>query len=580
MASRGGSVHVATTRRHYKDKTYETHLLRRSYREGGKVKSETVGNLSHLPPEVIDLIRRALKGESFMAASDAFTIERSLPHGHVAATAAVAKRLDLPRLLGPACRERDLALALIVARVVRPSSKLAATRWWQDTTLAHDLGVADATTDDVYGAMDWLVSQQDSIEAALAKRHLSPGGLALYDLSSSYVEGSCCPLAERGYSRDQKRGKAQINYGLMTDAEGRPVSIEVFAGNTADPSAFVSAVDKLRQRFGLTQMVMVGDRGMITSARIDALREIGGMGWVSALRAPQIQALAEAGAVQMSLFDETGLAEITHLDYPGERLVCCRNPALARERARKREDLLQATEKELSKIHQATLRDARPLRGKDNIGLRVGRVLDRYKVGKHFDLVIADDRFDYARKQDRIDKEASLDGVYVVRTSVARDNLSAPQVVAAYKNLSVVESDFRSLKSVDLELRPIRHRREERVRAHALICMLAEYLVWHLRKAWAPLTFTDEEPPIKADPVATAERSDAAKEKASRRRTADNEPAHSFATLLDHLGTLIRSDVRVDGVGEQPPFQQLSKPTPIQRRAFELIDTPVPLRVL
>ncbi len=580
MASRGGSVHVATTRRHYKDKTYETHLLRRSYREGGKVKSETVGNLSHLPPEVIDLIRRALKGESFMAASDAFTIERSLPHGHVAATAAVAKRLDLPRLLGPACRERDLALALIVARVVRPSSKLAATRWWQDTTLAHDLGVADATTDDVYGAMDWLVSQQDSIEAALAKRHLSPGGLALYDLSSSYVEGSCCPLAERGYSRDQKRGKAQINYGLMTDAEGRPVSIEVFAGNTADPSAFVSAVDKLRQRFGLTQMVMVGDRGMITSARIDALREIGGMGWVSALRAPQIQALAEAGAVQMSLFDETGLAEITHLDYPGERLVCCRNPALARERARKREDLLQATEKELSKIHQATLRDARPLRGKDNIGLRVGRVLDRYKVGKHFDLVIADDRFDYARKQDRIDKEASLDGVYVVRTSVARDNLSAPQVVAAYKNLSVVESDFRSLKSVDLELRPIRHRREERVRAHALICMLAEYLVWHLRKAWAPLTFTDEEPPIKADPVATAERSDAAKEKASRRRTANNEPAHSFATLLDHLGTLIRSDVRVDGVGEQPPFQQLSKPTPIQRRAFELIDTPVPLRVL
>ena len=580
MASRGGSVHVATTRRHYKDKTYETHLLRRSYREGGKVKSETVGNLSHLPPEVIDLIRRALKGESFMAASDAFTIERSLPHGHVAATAAVAKRLDLPRLLGPACRERDLALALIVARVVRPSSKLAATRWWQDTTLAHDLGVADATTDDVYGAMDWLVSQQDSIEAALAKRHLSPGGLALYDLSSSYVEGSCCPLAERGYSRDQKRGKAQINYGLMTDAEGRPVSIEVFAGNTADPSAFVSAVDKLRQRFGLTQMVMVGDRGMITSARIDALREIGGMGWVSALRAPQIQALAEAGAVQMSLFDETGLAEITHLDYPGERLVCCRNPALARERARKREDLLQATEKELSKIHQATLRDARPLRGKDNIGLRAGRVLDRYKVGKHFDLVIADDRFDYARKQDRIDKEAFLDGVYVVRTSVARDNLSAPQVVAAYKNLSVVESDFRSLKSVDLELRPIRHRREERVRAHALICMLAEYLVWHLRKAWAPLTFTDEEPPIEADPVATAERSDAAKEKASRRRTADNEPAHSFATLLDHLGTLIRSDVRVDGVGEQPPFQQLSKPTPIQRRAFELIDTPVPLRVL
>ncbi|MGH2749415.1 MAG: IS1634 family transposase [Actinomycetota bacterium] len=580
MASRGGSVHVATTRRHYKDKTYETHLLRRSYREGGKVKSETVGNLSHLPAEVIDLIRRALKGESFAAAADAFRIERSLPHGHVAAVTAIAKRLDLPRLLGPAGRERDLALALIVARVVRPSSKLATTRWWQDTTLASDLSVADATTDDVYGAMDWLVSRQDSIESALAKAHLSPGGLALYDLSSSYVEGSCCPLAERGYSRDQKRGKAQINYGLMTDAEGRPVSIEVFAGNTADPSAFVSAVDQLRQRFGLTEMVMVGDRGMITSARIEALKELGGMGWISALRAPQIQALAEAGAVQMSLFDETGLAEISHPDYPSERLICCRNPALARERARKRDDLLQATDKELAKIHQATLRDARPLRGKDQIGLRVGRVLNRYKVGKHFALDIADDRFDYARKQDRIDKEALLDGVYVVRTSVARDNLSAPQVVAAYKNLSVVERDFRSLKSVDLELRPIRHRREERVRAHAFICMLAEYLVWHLRKAWAPLTFTDEEPPTKADPVAPAERSDAAAEKASRRRTTDNEPAHSFASLLDHLGTLIRSDVRVDGVEEQPPFQQLSEPTPIQRKAFELIDTSVPLRVL
>ena len=580
MASRGGSVHVATTRRHYKDKTYETHLLRRSYREGGRVKSETVGNLSHLPTEVIELVRRALKGESFVAASDAFRIERSLPHGHVAAVAATAKGLDLPKLLGPPCRQRDLSLALIVARVVRPGSKLATTRWWQDTTLAHDLGVADATTDDVYGAMDWLVSRQDSIEAALARRHLSSGGLALYDLSSSYVEGSCCSLAQRGYSRDQKRGKAQINYGLMTDADGRPVSIEIFAGNTADPSAFVSAVDKLRRRFGLDKMVMVGDRGMITSARIDALREIGGMGWISALRAPQIQALAEAGAVQMSLFDEHNIAEITHPDYPSERLVCCRNPALARARQRKREDLLHATEKELSKIHQATLRDARPLRGKDKIGLRVGRVLDRYKVGKHFELDIADDRFDYARKQDRIDKEAALDGVYVVRTSVGRADLSAPEVVAAYKRLSVVERDFRSLKSVDLELRPIHHHREQRVRTHALICMLAEYLVWHLRKAWAPLTFTDEEPPIKEDPVATAERSDSATEKASRRRTAADEPAHSFATLLDHLGTLIRSDVRVDGVREQPPFQQLSEPTPIQRKAFELIETPVPLRVL
>lgn len=571
---------MATTRRHYKDKTYETHLLRRSYREGGKVKSETVGNLSHLPEEVIELVRRALKGESLVAAADAFHIERSLPHGHVAAVTAMAAKLGLPKLLGPAGRARDLALALIVARVVRPGSKLATTRWWQDTTLAHDLSVDGATTDDVYGAMDWLVSRQAAIEAALATRHLSPGGLALYDLSSSYVEGRCCSLAERGYSRDQKRGKAQVNYGLMTDIEGRPVSIEVFSGATADPTAFVSAVDALRQRFGLTEMVMVGDRGMITSARIDALKEIGGMGWVSALRAPQIQALAEAGAVQMSLFDESGLAEITHPDYPGERLVCCRNPALAAERARKREDLLHATEKELAKIKQATMREKRQLRGKDQIGLRVGRVINRFKVAKHFGLDIADDSFDYERKQDRIDKEAALDGVYVVRTSVGRDDLSAPQVVATYKRLSVVERDFRSLKSVDLELRPIRHRREERVRAHAFICMLAEYLVWHLRKAWAPLTFTDEEPPIRKDPVAPAERSDAALDKASRQRTTDDDPAHSFATLLDHLGTLTRSDVRVDGAGEQSSFKQLSEPTPIQRKAFELIETPVSLRVL
>jgi len=580
MATRGGSVHVSTTRRHYKDKTYETHLLRRSYREDGKVKSETVGNLSHLPPEVIEIIRRALRGETFVAASGAFEIERSLPHGHVAAVAAMAARLGLPKLLGPAGRKRDLALALIVARVVRPGSKLATTRWWQDTTLAQDLGVDGATTDDVYGAMDWLVSRQGSIEAALAGRHLSPGGLALYDLSSSYVEGSCCALAKRGYSRDQKRGKAQINYGLMTDVEGRPLSIEVFAGNTADPSAFVAAVDQLRQRFGLDKMVMVGDRGMITSARIEALREIGGMGWVSALRAPLIQALAEAGVVQMSLFDETSLAEITHPDYPGERLVCCRNPALADERRRKREELLNATEVELTKIKQATMRDKRALEGKDRIGLRVGRVINKYKVAKHFELDIADDSFDFARKQDRIDKEAALDGVYVVRTSVGRDDLSAPEVVAAYKRLSVVERDFRSLKSVDLELRPIRHRRDERVRAHALICMLAEYLVWHLRKAWAPLTFTDEERPLNQDPIGPARRSESAAAKASRRRTSADEPAHSFATLLDHLGTLIRSDVRVDGAGTQPPFQRLSEPTPIQRKAFELIETTVPLRVL
>lgn len=578
MAARKGAVHVVTTRRHYKDKIYESHLLRRSYREGGRVKNETVGNLSHLPAETIELIRRSLRGEAFVAASDALKISRSLPHGHVAAVAAMAKQLGVAKLLGPACKERDLALALVVARVCRPGSKLATTRWWQDTALAEDLAIGDATTDDVYAAMDWLGSRQDAIEAALARRHLKPKDLVLYDLSSSHYEGRTCELAALGFPRDRKRGIPQINYGLMTDRDGRPISIEVFAGNAADPSALMAAADKLKQRFSISDVVMVGDRGMITSARIDALRELGGIGWVTALRAPAIHALADAGALQMSLFDEANLAEIAHPDYPGERLVCCRNPAVATERRRKRNELLQATEAELDKIKAATQRDTRPLRGKDNIGVRVGKVINKHKVGKHFELDIEDDSFDYAHRHDRIEREAALDGVYVVRTSVSEDDLSDIEVVAAYKRLAQVEQDFRSLKSVDLELRPIRHRLEERVRSHALICMLAEYVVWHLKKAWAPLTFIDEDPPVSADPVAPAQRSDGARSKASRRRTADDDPAHSFQSLLDHLGAVIRSDVRVDGA--EATFQQLPENlTPVQRKAFELLGVPVPLRI-
>lgn len=579
MARRSGAVHVVTTRRHYKGKVYESHLLRRSYRDAGKVKNETVGNISHLPDEVIDVIRRALRGESFVAASERFKISRSLPHGHVAAVAAMATKLGVNRLLGPACKERDLALALIVARVVRPGSKLATTRWWVDTTMAEDLGIADASTDDVYGAMDWLHSRQDAIERLLARRHLEPGDLVLYDLSSSHYEGRMCPLAALGFPRDRRRGIPQINYGLMTDRDGRPISIEVFAGNTADPSALMAATDKLRDRFGIAKVVMVGDRGMITQARIDALKELGGIDWITALRAPQIQALARAGALQMSLFDDASLAEIAHPDYPGERLVCCRNPAVARERKRKRDELLDATERELDKIKAATQRDKRALKGKDNIGIRVGRVLDKYKVGKHFDVAIADGSFDFSRRHDRIDTEAALDGVYVVRTSVAGDDLQASEVVAAYKRLAEVERDFRSLKSVDVELRPIRHRLTERVEAHALICMLAEYIVWHLRKAWAPLTFTDENPPVKEDPVAPAERSASAKTKASRQRTGDDEPAHSFSSLLDHLATLIRSEVRIPAQPQLPSFYELSEPTSTQRKAFELIAVPIPLKV-
>jgi hypothetical protein len=567
-------MHVATTRRHYKGKVYETHLLRRSYRQDGKVKHETLANLSHLPAEAIELVRRTLKGETFVAAADAFQITRSLPHGHVALAWQVARQLGLPALLGPPGRLRDLALALVVARVVKPGSKLATTRWWTDTTLAEDLGVQDVTTDEVYAAMDWLVGRQDQIQRQLARRHLEPGGLALFDLSSSYVEGRHCELAARGYSRDQKVGKDQIEYGLLTDPHGRPVAVEVVAGNTADPTAFTSVVERIRSRFGLKELVLVGDRGMITSARVEALRELGGMGWITCLRAAQIKTLAEDGTLQLSLFDQTNLAEITHPDFPGERLVCCRNPALATERARKRAELLAATQAELDKITR--LVEGGKLKGAAKIGVRIGKVVGRFKVAKHFDLTITDSSFAYQRRHDQIAAEAALDGIYVVRTSVGTDRLDTPGVVQAYKQLANVERDFRSLKSVDLELRPIWHRLADRVRAHALVCMLACYLAWHLRRALAPLCFTDEQPPPRTDPVAAAQRSPAAHRKATRRQLADGSPAHSFRTLLDHLGTLTRDQI-VFADPASATIHKLTSPTPTQRRAFELVGAPLPL---
>jgi hypothetical protein len=568
MPARGGAMHVVTTRRQYKDKVYETTLLRRSYREGGKVRNETLANLSHLPPECIEVIRRQLRGEPFVAAGEGFEIERSLPHGAVAAVLAQAAALGLPAVLGPACAERDLALALIVARVCRPGSKLATTRWWADTTLAVDLGVADASTDDVYAAMDWLGGRQPAVETALARRHLSAGGLVLYDLSSSWMEGSHCPLAARGYSRDRKSGKVQIEYGLLTDAEGRPVSVEVFAGNTADPTAFVAAVEKVRSRFGLTDVVMVGDRGMITTARIKALADIGGMGWVTSLRAPAVAALAaDGGPLQLSLFDEANLAEITHPDYPGERLVACRNPALATERARKRNEMLAATETLLAPIAAAV--EAGRLVGADKIGLRVGRALNRYKMAKHIALDIADDAFSYTRRTDAIAAEAALDGIYVIRTTVAAEALDAAGVVEVYKSLAGVERDFRSLKAIDLDLRPIYHHTAERVRAHVFICMLAAYLVWHLRRAWAPLCFTDEDRPARSDPVAPARRSGEAMAKASRRQSTDGHALHSFGSLLDHLATLTRDEIVFTGGAR---IHKLSNATPTQRKAFQLID--------
>ena len=565
---------MVTTRRHYKDKVYETVLLRRSYREGGKVKTETLANLSHLPPEAIAAVRASLAGQTLVAASEGFEVERSLPHGHVAAVCAMARELGLAKLLGPACAERDLALALVVARACQPASKLATTRWWASTTLGPDLGVEGASTDDVYAAMDWLFSRQGDIEVALARRHLAPGGRVLYDLSSSWVEGSCCPLARRGYSRDGKTGKAQIEYGLTCDPEGRPVAVEVFAGNTADPAAFISAAQAVRERFGLTDVVMVGDRGMITSARIAALKEVGGLGWLTSLRAPSVAALATSGALQMSLFDEVNLAEITHPDYPGERLVACRNPALATERARKREALLVATEADLGEVRSAVERERQPLRGRDKVALRVGRVINRHKMAKHFELAITDDSFSFSRKEEQISAEAALDGIYVVRASAPHTTgLSAAELVGAYKDLKFNEAGFRSLKAIDLDLRPIYHYSEDRVRVHVFICMLALYLVWHLRRAWAPLCFTDEAPPPRTDPVAPAPRSAAALAKVRRKRGDDGEPLHSFATLIDALAALTRNTIVFTGGAR---VTKLSAPTALQRRAFELLGTPIP----
>jgi Transposase DDE domain len=555
------------------------YLLRRTYRDGTKVRHETLANLSALPQATLEAVRVSLTGQALVVPGQDLEVTRALPHGHVAAVHAQAKALGLPALLGPAGRDRDIALALIIARVCRPASKLATTRWWTDTTLATDLGVADATTDEVYAAMDWLAGRQEAIEAKLVRTHLTgpgnPDRLALFDLSSSWVTGHCCKLAARGYSRDGKKGLPQIEYGLLTDPAGRPVAVRVFPGNTADPTAFTTIVEAVKDTFKLTDMVMVGDRGMITSARVQALRELGGYGWVTALRAPAIAALAaDNGPLQMSLFDQANLAEITHPDYPGERLVACRNPALATERARKRLALLEATDTELNKITAAA--GAGRLVGADKIGIRVGKVIGRYKMAKHYTLTITDDTFSYQRNTEAITAEAALDGLYVIRTTVGPEQMDPARVVATYKSLAMVERDFRSLKAVDVDLRPIHHYTETRVRAHVFICMLAAYLVWHLRQAWAPLTFTDENRPDPLDPVAPARRSQGADRKAATKTTTEDLPAHSFTSLLAHMATLTRNHLRVAG-NDTSGFDLLAVPTPTQRRAFELIGAPIPL---
>ena len=499
MARRGSAVHVVTTTRAYKGRLYKTHLLRRSFREDGKVKNETLGNLSHLPDEVIELIRRALRGETLVPAGAAFQILRSRPHGHVAAVLGTIQKLGLERILAARpCLERDRCVALIAARVLAPGSKLATARTLNQqtatSTLAEMLSLDQLEADDLYAAMDWLLERQPKIERALAKRHLSNGTLVLYDVSSSYFTGRHGPLARIGHSRDGKKGSLQIVYGLLSNAAGCPVAVEVYEGNTADPRTLADQIRKVRERFRLARVVFVGDRGLLTSARIDEeLRPVEGLEWISALRSEQIRKLAAAdGPLQLSLFDAKDLAEIRHPDFPDERLIACLNPLLQAERARKREDLLRATERELDKIVAATQRDKRALRGKDRLGPRVGKVLNRFKVAKHFEITITETAFGYARQQGSIDAEAHLDGIYVLRTCVPAEVLDAADTVHAYKGLAAVERAFRCLKTVDLHVRPIYHRLDARVRAHVLLCMLAYYVEWHMCARLKPVLFDEE----------------------------------------------------------------------------------------
>ncbi len=573
MPARTGAAHVVTTTRQYKDRVYRTHLLRRSYREGGTVKNETLGNLSHLPEALIEIIRRSLQGEAFVPLAYAFEITASRPHGHAQAVAAAMQRLGFASLVASKpSRERDVVLAMVAARILAPHTKLATTRWWHTTTLAEDGGVASCDEDDLYAAMDWLLARQDTIQKKLAARHLRTGGLVLYDLSSSYFEGTTCPLARLGYSRDGTKGLLQVNYGLLTDARGCPVAVSVHEGNTADSRTFMPEVKRLREEFGIERMVMVGDRGMISSKAIEELREADGIGWITALRSVSIRALVEQGQLQLGLFDERNLIELRSPDYPGERLVACRNPELAKLRAHKREALLAATEKNLQKIKARV--DAAKLVGADEIGLRVGKVINQYKVAKHFELAIGDTTFTFARKREAIAAEAALDGIYIIRTSVSAAQMDAAECVRNYKSLANVERAFRSLKTMDLKVRPIHHRLADRVRAHIFLCMLAYYVEWHMREAWRALMFADPDQQAKAtrDPVAPAQRSKAALAKAARRTLDDGTPVHSFATLLAELATIVRNTCRTPNAGPAAPtFEVITTANPQQKRALDLI---------
>jgi transposase len=561
-------MHVAVVPSRQRSGEYSSVLVRQSYREGGKVKHRTLANLSKLPPAAVDAVRAILRGEQVGPLAESFEILRALPHGDVLAVLGELRQLGLDKLIAARPRrERELSVAMVASRILEPGSKLATVRGWQNSTLASELGVEDADEDELYAAMDWLLQAQPKVEARLAERHLSEGGLVLYDLTSVYLEGSQCELAKRGYSRDGKRGLPQIEFGLLTNREGCPVAVDVFEGNLADPSTVAAQVDKLKNRFGIVEVVLVGDRGMLTSARIEALKEAGGIGWISALRNVQIEALVNSGDLQLSLFDKRNLVEISSPRFPGERLVVCKNPALAEDRARKREELLLATERELGKVVEAAL--AGRLKGQDAIGLRVGKIVGRYKVGKHFQLNIVDRHFSYQRDVDQIAAEAALDGLYVIRSSVGAHQLGAAELVRSYKLLAGVERAFKTMKSVDLQVRPVHHRLADRVRAHIFICMLAYYVRWHLEREWASLLFKDEARLVAADVVAPARRSASALAKASSQHLADGTPVHSFRSLLDHLATLTKNTVRVPH--SSATFDKLANPTPLQQRALQLL---------
>jgi transposase len=578
MPSRKGPVHVATINKKHKGKIYKTHLLRRTFREEGKVKHETLGNISHLPDDLIETIRQRLSGDALPQGP--WEIRRNIPHGHVALVLGVLRDIGLDAMIGSKpCRERDLCIAMIVSRIVAPGSKLACARSINPETATHsvgvELGIDDLRDRELYEALDWLLSRQNRIEKKLAKRHLHDGTLLLYDLSGSYYTGKVSGLVQYGYSRDQKSGHPQVVYGLLCDAEGCPISIEVFAGNTSDATTLGNQIKKVRSRFDIKRVVMVGDRGMITSKRIDEeMRGVDGLDWISALRNDAIKKLASQEAISASLFDERDLAEITSEDHPGERLVVCRNPLLAEKRRHAREELLCKTEAKLEEIVAATQREKRALKGKDKIGIRVGRTLEKHGMGKHFIYSIEENRFSYRRNEEKIAEETALDGIYIVRTSLDAKTMGPGEAVLAYKNLARVERAFRCMKNMDLKVRPIYHRLDDRIKAHIFLCMLAYYVEWHLRRRIKSVLFEDEDREIvereRTSEVAPAPRSQKAKRKESVKRTEDHGPVHSFQTLLKDMGTLCRNLVRMEGSPHESTFMVKTQPTEFQAHVFNL----------